>query len=99
VPSTPSPCEFLTGKMRTACENAQKTVPGNDGSGSSDGSQAGGSGGLFSGPGSDWWRHAAFRLVEVVVGIAMVVAAVKAFTSSSDTVKVISQGVKKVAKA
>lgn len=88
MPSTP--CAFLTGALKDACDNAQKTVPG--GSNSS-------SGGIFSGPGSDWWRQAMFRVVEVVVGVAMVVAAVKALTGSSPTIKVVSQGVKKVAKS
>jgi len=88
MPSTP--CAFLTGALKDACEKAQTTVPG--GSNSSPG-------GIISGPGSDWWRQAMFRVVEVVVGVAMVIAAVKALTSSSATVKVVSQGVKKVAKS
>lgn len=88
MPSTP--CAFLWGHMKDSCEKAQATVPGNDSSTS---------GGVFSGPGSDWWRQATFRVVEVVVGVAMVIAAVKALTSSSPTIKVVSQGVKKVAKS
>lgn len=84
-----TPCELLTGAMRTDCEKAQATVPGGPNAG----------GGIFSGPGSDWWRQAMFRVVEVVVGVAMVIAGVKALTSSSPTIKVVTQGVKKAAKA
>lgn len=89
MPSTP--CALLTGKMKDACEKAQATVPGN-----SDGTQS--SGGIFSGPGSDWWRQAMFRMVEVVVGVAMIIVGVKALVSSSPTIKVVAQGAKKVAK-
>lgn len=92
MPSTP--CAFLWGHMKTACENAQATVPGG-----SDGNTSKSGGGVFSGPGSDWWRQAMFRVVEVVVGVAMVIAAVKALTSASPTVKVVSQGIKKVAQS
>lgn len=91
---TATPCAFLWGHMKTACENAQATVPG-----SSDGSTSGSSGGIFSGPGSDWWRQAMFRVVEVVVGIAMIIAGVKALTSSSPTINVVAKGVKKAATA
>jgi len=92
VPSTP--CAFLWGHMKTSCENAQKTVPGNGGNG---GDQTGSSGGVFSGPGSDWWRQAMFRVVEVVVGVAMIIAAVKSLSSGSSTINVVTKGVKKVA--
>lgn len=91
---TATPCAFLWGHMKTACENAQATVPG-----SGDGNTSGTSGGFLSGPGSDWWRQAMFRVVEVVVGVAMIIAAVKAMVSSSPTVNVVAKGVKKVAKA
>lgn len=91
---TSTPCAFLWGHMKVACENAQAQVPG-----SQDGNAPKSGGGIFSGPGSDWWRQAMFRLVEVVVGIAMVIAAVKGLTGSSPTIKVVSQGVKKVASA
>lgn len=94
MPSTP--CAFLWGHMKEACEKAQATVPGEGGQ---DGNSQGNSGGIFSGPGSDWWRQAMFRLVEVVVGVAMVIAGVKALVSSSSTVKVVTQGAKKVAKS
>lgn len=87
-----TPCAFLWGHMKDACEKAQATTPG-----AQDGNSQGTTGGIFSGPGSDWWRQAMFRVVEVVVGVAMVVAAVKALISSSPTVKVVTQGAKKVA--
>lgn len=83
------PCALLTGAMRDSCYEGMKDSKSGSGSG----------GGILSGPGSDWWRQSMFRVVEVVVGIAMVIAAVKAITSSSPTVKVVTQGVKKVAKA
>lgn len=92
MPSTP--CAFLWGHMKESCEKAQATVPGNQ-----NGNTTQSGGGFLSGPGSDWWRQATFRVVEVVVGVAMIVAAVKALTSSSSTVKVVSQGVKKVAQS
>lgn len=88
-----TPCAFLWGHMKESCEKAQATVPGDQ-----SGNTSGGSGGIFSGPGSDWWRQAMFRIVEVVVGVAMVIAAVRGLVSSSPTVKVISQGVKAGAK-
>lgn len=86
-----NPCALLTGAVKRACDNAQATVPGGPNSGTN--------GGIISGPGSDWWRHATFRIVEVVVGVAMLIAAVKAMTSSSPTVNVIAKGVKKAATA
>jgi hypothetical protein len=91
---TYTPCALLTGAVKTACENAQATVPGNNGTTGSSGSS-----GIFSGPGSDWWRHAMFRIVEVIVGIAMVIAGAKALTASSSTVNVVAKGVKKAATA
>lgn len=81
------PCQFLSGAMKTACQNAQNYAQ-----------NGGTSGGIFSGPGSDWWRHAFFRVIEVVVGTALVVVGVKAFISGSDTAKVVVQMGKKVVK-
>jgi len=49
-------------------------------------------------PSSDWLRHMMFRAGEVIVGIAMIIVGVKAFTNSGDTIKVITSGAKKVAK-
>jgi hypothetical protein len=40
-----------------------------------------------------------FRIVEVIVGIAMVISGAKALTSSSSTVNVVAKGVKKAATA
>lgn len=54
-------------------------------------------GGSFFGiplPGSAWWRHFLFRAAEVGIGVAIVVVGIKAFTSSSETVKVSVAGVK-----
>lgn len=47
-------------------------------------------------PGSGWQRHFMFRMGEVVVGIAMIVVGIKAFTNGSPTTKVIVQAAKKV---
>ena len=49
-------------------------------------------------PGGAWWRHFMFRAGEVIIGIAIVVVGVKAFTGSSETIKVVGQGIKKVSK-
>jgi len=58
-------------------------------------------GGSFFGiplPGSAWWRHFMFRVMEVGIGVAVIVVGVKAFTASSDTVKVSVEGGKKIAR-
>jgi len=59
------------------------------------------SGGSFFGipiPGSAWQRHIMFRAAEVIVGIAIIVAGVKAFTGSSQTVRIITEPAKKAIK-
>jgi len=56
-------------------------------------------GGSFFGiplPGSAWWRHFMFRVAEVGIGVAVIVVGIKAFTSSSDTVKVTVNAAKKL---
>jgi len=95
-------CDLFTGKMKTACIAANKSAgydeQGNKLPGSAP--EQGGSN-SFLGiplPGSDFWRHFMFRAGEVIIGIALVVVGVKAFTNSSDTAKVIVQGAKKVNK-
>lgn len=63
------------------------------------GVQQGQSGGSLFGiplPGSAWWRHFLFRMAEVGIGVAIVVVGVKAFTGSSETVKVTVAGAKKI---
>lgn len=65
------------------------------------GAPANSSGGSFFGipiPGSDWQRHIMFRIGEVIVGIAMVVVGIKAFTNSGPTIKLITQTGSKIAK-
>lgn len=92
MPNAPAdPCWFLTGAMKTDCEKAQSLAV-NGGSG------AGVLGNILSSPGSEWWRHAVLRVVEVVVGTAMIIAGVRALTRGSETVNVITQGARKVGK-
>lgn len=61
----------------------------------------GNTGGSFFGvplPSSAWERHLMFRIVEVVIGVAIVIVGVKAFTASSPTTKLIVQTGKKIDK-
>lgn len=92
-------CDIYTGALHDACVKTNKDL-GYDAQGNPiPGYVPPSSGGSIFGvplPGSDWQRHITFRIVEVIVGVAMIIAGVKALTSSSPTVKVIASGVKKV---
>lgn len=76
--------------MRDACDKAQQDAQG--------GNPAPWYSSLFVSPGSDWWRHAVIRVAEVVIGVAMVIAGIRALTGGSGTVKVLVEGGKKVGK-
>jgi hypothetical protein len=84
------PCALLPpGALKDACTKTQDQV--NNSPPSSNGSS-------FFGipiPGSDWMRHMMFRVGEVIVGIAMIVVGIKAFTSGSQTINVITKTAKK----
>lgn len=92
-----TPCFFLLGKMKTACEETQKKVQQ-----SNTNAQTGQQNSIYdilTGQHSPLdWRHVAVRAAEIVVGTALVVVAFKALVSSSPTIKVISDTAAKGAK-
>lgn len=91
-------CDLMPpGKMKDICQKTYGEGPYANGANPPSNS----GGGSFFGiplPGSDWLRHFMFRAAEVIVGVAMIVVGIKAFTSSSATTKVIVQQGSKVTK-
>lgn len=76
--------------MKTQCQKTQNDVQ--------NGTVPSVLGSLFQSPGSDWWRHAVLRVVEVVVGVAVVIVGVRTLARGSETVNVVASGVRKVGK-
>jgi hypothetical protein len=94
-------CTLLSGHFRDVCISTNKSLGFDEHGNKVTGTPQNSGGDSFFGiplPSSDWWRHFIFRSAEVIVGVGMVIAGIKAFTSSSDTTKVIVSGAKKVGK-
>lgn len=87
--ATPDPCSLLIiPSMKQACENAA----GNPAGGVVSALTGGGNVGI-----SGDFRRLMLRTAEVGVGLLLIVVAVNAFVKGSTTVKIVTQGTKKVA--